>query len=163
MQMMTRPKLTLPKQAATKSASMRAKPDRKGSLLIGAAPDGPPISADLPEAARRKITEGRKLLTPVQLEILNRVISKAGEGDPQTLGLRLVLAASQDELAAAWPIGMFQAALSFAGRVDESRAVHGVMVGCRVSRWGEMAAGALAILEQRLSSEKAAEKEPRGP
>jgi hypothetical protein len=84
----------------------------------------------------------------VQLEILNRVISKAGDGEPRTLGLRLVLAASQDELAATWPIGMFQAALGFAGHTAESKAVHRVVRGCRVSRYGEMAAAALTILDQ---------------
>lgn len=126
-------------------------------LYIRAAPDGPPIAAELPEKLR-KIEGGpiQKPLTEKQTEILNRIIQKAGDGHAKTLGLRLVLAASEDELAAAWPIGLLSKALRVSGRPTEADAVHLVAQGCRIARFKEMAAAALAQLNQKIEAEKAA-------
>ena len=135
------------------------KQDQQECLYIPTAPDGPPIAADLPEKLR-KIEGGpvHKPLSDKQLEILDRIVQKAGDGHPKTLGLRLVLAASQDELAAAWPIGLLSKALHASGRSTEGQAVHSVAHGCRVARFGDMAAAALALLNQKMEAAKAAEK-----
>ena len=129
------------------------KQDQQECLYIPTAPDGPPIAADLPEKLR-KIEGGpvHKPLSDKQLEILDRIVQKAGDGHPKTLGLRLVLAASQDELAAAWPIGLLSKALHASGRSTEGQAVHSVAHGCRVARFGDMAAAALALLNQKIEA-----------
>ena len=151
----------LAKMSPVKPKPPEAKPapDQQEYLYIRAAPDGPPIAADLPEKFR-KIETGqvRKFLTDKQLEIIDRVILKAGDGHPKTLGLRLVLAASEDELAAAWPIGMLSKALHASGRPTEGDAVHKVAHGCRISRFRDMAAAALPLLNQKIEAAKAAEK-----
>lgn len=133
------------------------KQDQQECLYIRAAPDGPPIAADLPEE-HRKIEGGpvQKTLTDKQLEILNRVVEKAGDGDPKTLGLRVVLAAAEDEHAAAWPIGLLSKALRFSGRPTEAEAVHKVALGCRLSRFKDMAANALVLLNEKIEAAKAA-------
>jgi len=129
------------------------------SKPIKAAPDGPSIAADLPEKLR-KIEGGpvHKPLSDKQLEILDRIVQKAGDGHPKTLGLRLVLAASEDELAAAWPIGLLSKALHASGRRTEGNAVQKVAHGCRVSRFRDMAAVALSLLNQKIEAAKVAEK-----
>jgi hypothetical protein len=109
-------------------------------LYITAAPDGPPLAADLPEKLRKnELGFVRKTLTDRQIEILDRIVQKAGDGQAKTLGLRLVLAACEDELAAAWPIGLLSKALHISGRPIEGQAVHSVAHGCRVARYGDMA------------------------
>jgi hypothetical protein len=146
-----------------KSKPAEDKPEPKQNqqerLYITPAPDGPPIAADLPEKLR-KIEGGpvHKPLSDKQLEILDRIVQKAGDGHPKTLGLRLVLAASEDELAAAWPIGMLSIALRASGRSTEGGAVHKVAHGCRVSRFRDMAAAALPLLNQKIEAAKAADK-----
>lgn len=125
-------------------------------LFITAAPEGPSIAADLPEKLR-KIEGGpvQKPLTNNQLEILDRIVQKAGDGHPKTLGLRLVLAASENDLTAAWPIGTLSRALRASGRSIEADAVHKVAYGCRVSRYKDMAATALAVLNEQIETEAA--------
>ena len=153
----------LAKMSPVKSKSPEAKPepkqDQQDRLYIRAAPDGPPIAADLPEKLR-KIEGGpvHKPLSDKQLEILDRIVQKAGDGHPKTLGLRLVLAASEDELAAAWPIGLLSKALHASGRRTEGNAVQKVAHGCRVSRFRDMAAVALSLLNQKIEAAKVAEK-----
>src|SRR5215471_2020688 len=145
----------LAKMPAVKSKPPEDKPepkqDRQERLDIPAASDGPSIAADLPEKLR-KIEGGpvHKPLSDKQLEILDRIVQKAGDGHPKTLGLRLVLAASEDDLAAAWPIGMLSKALRTSGRSTEGDAVHKVAHGCRVSRFRDMAAAALQLLNQKI-------------
>src|ERR1700747_2082401 len=59
-----------------------AKPEPKQEFLyITAAPDGPPIAADLPEKLR-KIEGGpvQKPLTDKQVDVLDRITQKAGGG-----------------------------------------------------------------------------------
>src|SRR6201993_811783 len=53
---------------------------------ITAAPDAPPIAAELPEKLRK--IEGRvhKPRTDKQAEILGQIIEKAGDGIPRSLG-----------------------------------------------------------------------------
>jgi hypothetical protein len=155
---------TVPKPLANmppvKPEPPEAKPEPKQQEPnITAAPDGPPIAADLPEKLR-KIEGGpvHKPLTDKQLEILDRIVQRAGVGHPKTLGLRLVLAASEDELAAAWPIGLLSKALHASGRSTEGQAVHSVAHGCRIARYRDMAAAALALLNQKIEAAKAAEK-----
>ena len=147
----------LTKTAGSKVAKMvssrsRPRKAKQGPVHIGAAPDGPSIAPQLPEG-RRKI-EGRvaNLLTEKQVEILDRIIQRAGDGYPKTLGLRLVLAASEDEIAAAWPIGLLSKALRVSGRPTEADAVHRVALGCRLSQFKGMAAAALPLLNKRLQT-----------
>ena len=137
-------------------AKPEPKQDQAGPLHITAAPDGPPIAADLPEKPR-KIEGGpvHKPMSDKQLEILDRIVQKAGDGHPKTLGLRLVLAASEDDLAAAWPIGLLSKALHLSGRHTEGNAVHAVATGCRVSRYKDMATTALALVNQKIEAAKA--------
>ena len=153
--------LDLTKTAASKVANIvpsKSKPrtarqEPGPPVYIGAAPDGPSIAPELPEG-RRKI-QGRveNPLTDKQTEIVDRIIQKAGAGHPKTLGLPLVLAASDDELAAAWPIGLLSKALRVSGRPAEADAVHRVALGCRLSRFKNMAAAALQVLNKKLQSE----------
>ena len=125
----------------------------------GSVPGVRPIAADLLEKLR-KIEGGpvHKPLSDKQLEILDRIVQKAGDGHPKTLGLRLVLAASEDELAAAWPIGLLSKALHASGRRTEGNAVQKVAHGCRVSRFRDMAAVAFSLLNQKIEAAKVAEK-----
>ena len=148
-----------PAKPKAPEAKPEPKQDQAGPLHITAAPDGPPIAADLPEKLR-KIEGGpvHKPLSDKQLEILDRIVQKAGDGHPKTLGLRLVLAASEDELAAAWPIGLLSKALHASGRRTEGNAVQKVAHGCRVSRFRDMAAVALSLLNQKIEAAKVAEK-----
>ena len=135
------------------------KQDQQERMYITAAPDGPSIAADLPEKLRK--IEGGPVHTPLsdkQLEILDRIVQTAGDGHPKTLGLRLVLAASEDELAAAWPIGLLSKALHASGRRTEGNAVQKVAHGCRVSRFRDMAAVAFSLLNQKIEAAKVAEK-----
>jgi hypothetical protein len=122
-------------------------------LHITAAPDGPPIAPDLPEQLR-KWDPVRKPLTDKQVEVLDRIIQKAGEGSNKTLGLRLVLAAAEDKHAAAWPIGLLAKALGMAGHATEAHAVFMVAQGCRVARFKDMAAASLTLLNQKLEEAK---------
>jgi hypothetical protein len=156
----TAPK-TLAKMPPVKPKAPEAKPEPKQDqheyLHITAAPDGSPIAADLPEKLRR--IEGgpvHKHLSDKQLEIIDRIVQKAGDGHPKTLGLRLVLAAAEDDLAAAWPIGMLSKALHASGRYTEGDAVHKIAHGCRVSRYRDMAANALVLLNEKIEAAKAA-------
>jgi hypothetical protein len=123
-------------------------PQQPRRLHIKAAPDGPPIAADLPEEHRNKVEPARKPLTDKQEEILGQIIESAGEGNPKTIGLRLVLAASQHKDAGAWPIGLLAKAFHLSGRQLEGDAVYKVASGCRVARFRDMAASALTLLNQ---------------
>ena len=125
-------------------------------LNITAAPDGPPLAPDLPEKLRTPAPWGaQKTLTEQQTQALDGIIQKAGDGHPKTLGLRLVLAASEDECTASWPIGILSKALGVAGYATASHAVHMVAYGCRVGRFKDMAANSLALLNQKLEADKA--------
>ena len=144
-----------PAKPKAPEAKPEPKQDQAGPLHITAAPDGPQIAADLPEKLRK--IEGspvHKPLSDKQLEILDRIVRKAGDGHTKTLGLRLVLAASEDDLAAAWPIGMLSNALRTTGRSTEGDAVHKVAHGCRVSRYRDMAATALVLLNEKIEAAK---------
>jgi hypothetical protein len=136
-------------KAAPRPATMPpAKPEPKQPLV----PDGPPIAADLPEGHRQM--KGGPIKNPLhdkQIEILNEIIETAGEGHPKTLGLRLILAASEHRSAAAWPLGMLSKALRLSDRPTEADAVNRVAMGCRVSRYRDMAANALALLNQKIA------------
>ena len=137
-------KLRLPLGAASKPA---AEP-----LRIRPAFDGVPITADLPEH-QRKMECGRvaKTLTPEQLSIIDRVVDQAGAGDnhPETLGLRLMLAAAVDKHAGAWPLYVVIKALEISGRPQLAHALRFVVLGCRASRFGDMAACAIDVIERR--------------
>jgi hypothetical protein len=124
---------------------------------ITAAADGPPIAAELPEKLHK--IEGRvhKPRTDKQAEILGQIIEKAGDGIPRSLGLRLVLAASEHKYAAAWPIGLLAKAFHVSGCPTEANAVWKVAMGFRVSRYGNMAATALAVINEKLEAEAAPE------
>jgi len=129
--------------------------EAKLKLQITAAQDGPPIAAELPERLRAPAPwSAQKTLTGQQVQILDRIIRKAGDGHPNTLGLRLVLAAAEDELAAAWPIGLLSKALRAAGHEKEGFAVYSVAQGCRVARFKDMAATSLDLLNQKLEEAK---------
>ena len=131
--------------------------EAKPNLQITTAPDGPPIAAELPEKQRTPAPwSAQKALTEQQVQILDGIIQKAGDGHPRTLGLRLVVAASKDEHAASWPIGLLAKALGVAGRATESHAVFMVAQGCRVSRFGDMAATALELLNRKLEAKQKA-------
>ena len=142
----------------TKTAPKLAKAPPVNSelkLQITAAQDGPPIAAELPERLRTPAPwSAQKSLTGQQVQILDRIIRKAGDGHPNTLGLRLVLAAAEDELAAAWPIGLLSKALRAAGYEKEGFAVYSVAQGCRVARFKDMAATSLTLLNQKLEEAK---------
>jgi hypothetical protein len=150
----------LVKMPPVKSKPPEDKPEpkqaQKERSFITAAPDGPSIAVDLPEK-HRKLEGGpvHKALNNRQLEILNRIVQKAGDGHAKTLGLRLVLAASEDDVSAAWPIGTLSRALRASGRSIEGDAVHKVAYGCRVSRYRDMAANALAMLNDKIEIEAA--------
>jgi hypothetical protein len=103
----------------------------------------------LAENLRGKIEPVRQPLTDAQTKILNAVIDGAGEGRGDTLGLRLVLAASKHPHAAAWPIGILARALEISGRKAEGMAVRGVAWGCRLSRYGEVASSTLQQFEAK--------------
>jgi hypothetical protein len=147
----------------TKSAKAPPKPEIKKPepkalpqplpLTISAAEDGPPIAANLPEHQRGYVPAVRTL-TSEQLAILADVIREAEAigGPSQTLGLRLVLAASRHESAGAWPIGQLSRAFWAAGRPTEGKAVYRVCLGCRTSRFGEMAETAIEVLNRKLNT-----------
>jgi hypothetical protein len=65
----------------------------------------------------------------------------------------LVLAASQDEYAAKWPIGQLAKALHASGRCKEAEVVHRVALGCRTARFKDMAAAALEHLNKKLEEQ----------
>jgi hypothetical protein len=132
----------------------KPKPKPMGPKLIQAATDGPPIAVDLPEN-HRKSEPVLKSLTDKQVEILDRLLQKTADGPIQTIGLRLVLAASEDEQAAAWPIGALSKALHLHGRHHEGQAVYSVAWGCRLSRYRDMAASVLEQVNQRLGGDRA--------
>ena len=144
--------------AKMKPKPPEAKPEPKQQqprrLHIEPAPDGPPIAPDLPEGHRQM--GGGPIKNPLhdkQIEILDQIVEMAGQGDPRTLGLRLVVAAAEHRYAAAWPIGLLSKALRLSGRPTEAQAVHGVAMGCRTSRYGQMAANALMLLNQKIEAE----------
>src|SRR4029077_19125103 len=83
---------------------------------ITAAADGPPIAAELPEKLHKNEGRVHKTRNQKQGEILGQIIEKAGDGIPRSLGLRLVLAASEHKYAAAWPIGLLAKAFHVSGR-----------------------------------------------
>jgi hypothetical protein len=156
----SKPVIDLTKAKPAKAPPVKAKPtepikpkqqqqQEPRQLHITAAPDGPPIAPDLPEQLR-KCDPVRKPLTDKQVEVLDRIIQKAGEGSNNTLGLRLVLAAAEDKHAAAWPIGLLAKALGMAGHATEAHAVFIVAQGCRVARFKDMAANALALLNNKV-------------
>ena len=143
------------KKAAPLAAKPKAPPTEPKCLHITAAPDGPPISEHVPEKHRKIENKVGKVLTDEQAEILGRIVQKAGVGHPSTLGLRLVLLASEDEHAVAWPIGQLSRALRLSGRLTEGDAVWKVAQGCRTSRYRDMAAAALTLLNQRIEEAEA--------
>jgi hypothetical protein len=69
---------------------------------------------------------------------------------------------SEDEFAAAWPIGKLSKALHAFGRPIEADAVHRVASGCRVARRKDMAAAALALLNQKIENAGAARAREEG-
>jgi len=141
------------KEPNTAMPPLAAKVETK-PLAISAAPDGPPIAPDLPEKHRGPAPwSAQRSLTEQQVETINRIIQKAGEGHAKTLGLRLVLAAAEDEQAAAWPIGLLAKAFSAAGQATESHAVYQVMQGCRTARFRDMAAAALEAINKRMEGQ----------
>jgi hypothetical protein len=152
----TKPVIDLTKTAPKPAKAPPVKPaEAKPKLQITAAQDGPPIAAELPERLRTPAPwSAQKSLTGQQVQILDRIIRKAGDGHPNTLGLRLVLAAAEDELAAAWPIGLLSKALRAAGYEKEGFAVYSVAQGCRVARFKDMAATSLTLLNQKLEEAK---------
>jgi hypothetical protein len=118
------------------------------SPTIVAAEDGPPLAAGLPEQYRGPAPWSvQKSLTEVQVETINRIIEKAGPGRRKTLGLRLVLAASEDKSAGSWPIGLLSKALGVAGHAAESHAVYQVAMGCRTARFRDMARATIELLD----------------
>jgi hypothetical protein len=150
-----KPVIDLIKKAAPLAAKPKAPPPEPKRLHITAAPDGPPISEHLPEKHRKIENKVGRVLTDEQAQILGRIVQKAGVGHPSTLGLRLVLAASEDEHAVAWPIGQLSRALRLSGRPTEGEAVWKVAQGCRTSRYRDMAAAALALLNQKIEEAEA--------
>jgi hypothetical protein len=130
-------------------AKAPAKQQQPKQLQVRAAPNGSPVTAELPEHLRIKAELVRRPLTDKQAATLDAVVQKAGDGPPDTMGLRLVLAASEIEYAAIWSIGILAKALHLSGRKAEGEAVHRVAFGCRVSRFSEMASSALKHIEQR--------------
>jgi hypothetical protein len=117
-----KPVIDLAKKTVSPKPAGLAKPDKaplpkppvetKPKLEIAAALDGPPIAPELPEKLRTPAPwSAAKGLTDEQVQILDRIIQKAAEGNPKTYGLRLVLAASRDEQAGAWPIGLLSKAI----------------------------------------------------
>jgi hypothetical protein len=159
-----KPVIDLAKKTFSPKPAGLAKPDKaplpkppvetKPKLEIAAALDGPPIAPELPEKLRTPAPwSAAKGLTDEQVQILDRIIQKAAEGNPKTYGLRLVLAASRDEQAGAWPIGLLSKAFSVAGHSTEAHAVFTVAQGCRVSRYEAMAESSLKILNRKLEAE----------
>ena len=134
----------------------KPEPKQQQPKRITAAADAPPISAELPEQFRKVEQAVTKILTEEQAAIIDCVVCKAGEGHPKTLGLRLVLAASEDEFAATWPIGLLIKALHASGRRREGEAVYRVALGCRNARYRDMAASALELLNKKLEEEQPA-------
>jgi hypothetical protein len=131
-------------------------PKQQQPKRIIAAADAPPISAELPQQFRKVEEPVTKTLTEEQAAIIDCVVRKAGEGHPKTLGLRLVLAASEDEYAATWPIGLLIKALHASGRRREGEAVYRVALGCRNARYRDMATSALELLNKKLEEEQPA-------
>jgi hypothetical protein len=106
-----------------------------------------------------KVEPTRKPLTDKQEEILGQIIESAGEGDPKTIGLRLVLAASQHKDAGAWPIGLLAKAFHLSGRQLEGDAVYKVASGCRVARFRKIdraheTLGRCSPLRRHVSADK---------
>src|ERR1700746_1432269 len=83
--------IALTKTAPKPAKAPPVKPaEVKPKLQITAAQDGPPITAELPERLRTRAPwSAQKTLTRQQVQILDRIIRKAGDGHPNTLGLRL--------------------------------------------------------------------------
>jgi hypothetical protein len=66
-----------------------------------------------------------------------------------------VLTASEHKDAAAWPIGLLVKAFHVSGCPTEANAVWKVAMGFRVSRYGNMAATALAVINEKSEAEAA--------
>jgi hypothetical protein len=138
-----------PKAAAAPVATEGAAPAAK-SLIVVAADDGPPSAAALLEQHRGLAPwSAQKSLTTAQVETIDRIIQKAGDGRRKTLGLRLVLAASENEAAGAWPIGLLAKMLAVAGHATASHAVYQVMQGVRVGRYREMARASIELMNEK--------------
>jgi hypothetical protein len=137
-------------EAAAKDAGLATPTVEAKPLTTVAAEDGPPLAAELPEHHRgRAPWSAQRTLTEQQVETINRIIQKAGHGRRKTIGLRLVLAASEDEAAGAWPIGLLTKMLAVAGHATASHAVYQVMQGVRVGRYREMARTSIELLHQK--------------
>jgi len=131
------------KDAGPATPAVEAKP------LAMVAEDGPPLAAELPEQHRGRAPWGaQRTLTEQQVQTINRIIQRAGHGHRKTLGLRLVLAASEDEAAGAWPIGLLAKMFAVAGQATASHAVYQVMQGVRVGRYREMARTSIELLNK---------------
>jgi len=149
-----KPTIGLTKTAApVMSKPPKAKPEPKQQQprrrrYIAAASDGLPSAAELPERLRKIEDRVHKPRIDKQAEILGQIIEKAGDGNPRSLGLRLVLAASEHKDAAAWAIGLLAKAFHVSGCPTEASAVWKVAIGFRVSRYGNMATTALAVINK---------------
>ena len=138
----------------TKASPPKPPVGAKPLLRISAAEDHAPIAADLAEQHRGLAPRVEKALTDQQTAVIDRIIARAGDGDRRSLGLRLVLAASEDECAGSWPIGLLSMAFSVAGHATASHAVYQVAQGCRTARFRDMAASALEVINKRIEQQK---------
>ena len=138
----------------TKASPPKPPVGAKPLLRISAAEDHAPIAADLAEQHRGLAPWVEKALTDQQTAVIDRIIARAGDGDRRSLGLRLVLAASEDECAGSWPIGLLSKAFSVAGHATASHAVYQVAQGCRTARFRDMAASALEVINKRIEQQK---------
>lgn len=147
-----KPVLSLGKKVVVVDAtSLKAKTAGEAKpLAIVAAEDGPPLATELPEQHRGRAPWGaQRTLTDQQLETINRIVQRAGHDHRKTLRLRLVLVASEDEAAGAWPIGLLGKMLAVAGHATASHAVYQVMQGVRVGRYREMARTSIELLNKK--------------
>ena len=102
---------------------------------------------------------GESITNPISdkaAKVINRIVQQAGDGRPETLGLRILLAAANDEAGAGWPVGQLARAMRLSGRVEESEALKRVLFGCRAGRFREMAPVVLDILNKKLADKQPA-------
>ena len=114
------------------------------------------VAADLPEKLRNG---GERITNPLSgkaAKVIDRIVQQAGDGRPETLGLRILLAAANDEAGAGWPVGHLARAMRVSGHVAESEALKRVLFGCRAGRFREMTAVVLDILNKKLADKQPA-------
>ena len=73
-----------------------------------------------------------------------------GEGS----GPRSCRAAAQDEITGSWPVVILLKALGIAGHAAASSAVAGTVMGCRVSRFKDVAEASLEYLNRKVEEAK---------